>query len=366
MTDELDKAIDEVCNRFEAAWDAFLAGEGKRPALEEHLQQVAAGKEKSFALLLKVEIEKRLGAGEEPNSEEYSKQFPVMKKVVEELLPSDAGLGPTRDGTRKRRAAEKLPGQIGPYKILQIIGEGGMGSVYLAQQTEPIRRRAALKVIKAGMDTKQVVARFEAERQALAMMDHQNIAKVLDAGVTEQGQPFFAMELVQGIPITKYCDKNKLPLNDRLELFIQVGRAIQHAHQKGVIHRDLKPSNVLVTLYDGVPIAKVIDFGLAKALQSQQRLTDKTLFTEFGRVIGTLEYMSPEQAEMNELGVDTRTDVYSLGVMLYELLTGTTPLGRERIRSEALHRVVDLIRDEEPSRPSTRLSQSGDKITGIS
>ena len=291
--DELDQAIDEVCNRFEAAWDAFLAGEGKRPALEEHLQQVAAGKEKSFALLLKVDIEKRLGAGEEPISEEYSKQFPVMKNVVDELLPSDAGLSPTRDGTRKRRAAKNLPGQIGPYKILQTIGEGGMGSVYLAQQTEPIRRRVALKVIKAGMDTKQVVARFEAERQALAMMDHQNIAKVLDAGVTEQGQPFFAMELVKGIPITKYCDKNKLPLNDRLDLFVQVCRAIQHAHQKGVIHRDLKPSNVLVTLYDGVPIAKVIDFGLAKALQSQQRLTDKTLFTEFGRVIGTLEYMSP-------------------------------------------------------------------------
>jgi serine/threonine protein kinase len=251
---------------------------------------------------------------------------------------------------------------IGPYKLLQQIGEGGMGVVYMAEQEKPVRRRVALKIIKPGMDSYQVIARFEAERQALAMMDHHNIARVFDAGTTETGRPYFVMELVHGVPITKYCDDSHLTPRERLELFVPVCQAVQHAHQKGVIHRDLKPSNVLVCLYDGKPVPKVIDFGVAKA--TEQRLTEKTMFTQFGTVIGTLEYMSPEQAEMSQLGVDTRSDVYSLGVLLYELLTGTTPLERKRLREAALDEVLRMIREEEPPKPSTRLSGSG-RLPGI-
>ena len=225
---------------------------------------------------------------------------------------------------------------IGPYKLLQQIGEGGMGVVYMAEQEQPVRRKVALKIIKPGMDSQQVIARFEAERQALAMMDHQNIARVLDAGTTETGRPYFVMELVHGVPITAFCDDNQLTPRERLELFVPVCQAIQHAHQKGIIHRDIKPSNVLVTMYDDKPVPKVIDFGVAKAIE--QRLTEQTLFTQFGALVGTLEYMSPEQAEMNAFGVDTRSDIYSLGVLLYELLTGTTPLERSRLREAALRR----------------------------
>ena len=253
---------------------------------------------------------------------------------------------------------------IGPYKLLQKIGEGGMGTVFMAEQTHPVRRKVALKVIKPGMDTGQVIARFEAERQALAMMDHPHIARVFDAGATDTGRPFFVMELVKGVPITEYCDRNHLNPKERLELFIPVCQAIQHAHQKGIIHRDIKPSNVLVTLHDGKPVAMVIDFGVAKAVD--QRLTEKTMFTEFGQVIGTLEYMSPEQAEMGALDIDTRTDIYSLGVMLYELLTGSTPLERAKIRQAAYAEVVRRIREEEPPKPSTRLSESKDALPSIS
>ncbi len=249
---------------------------------------------------------------------------------------------------------EKLGTMIGRYKLLEKVGEGGFGSVYVAEQREPVKRRVALKVIKLGMDTKEVVARFEAERQALAMMDHPNIAKVLDAGATESGRPYFVMELVRGIRITDYCDQNQLPTLDRLKLFIQVCNAVQHAHQKGIIHRDLKPSNILVTLHDGVPVPKVIDFGIAKA--TQQELTDKTVYTQLQQFIGTPAYISPEQAEMSGLDIDTRADIYSLGVLLYELLTGQTPFDARELLKAGLDELRRTIREVEPMRPSTRLT----------
>jgi serine/threonine protein kinase len=248
---------------------------------------------------------------------------------------------------------------IGPYKLLQQIGEGGMGVVFMAEQHEPFHRVVALKVIVPGMDTRQVIARFEAERQALAMMDHPNIARVLDAGTTESGRPYFVMELVKGVPITTYCDEKKLSLRERLELFMPVCHAVQHAHQKGIIHRDIKPSNVLVADYDDQPVPKIIDFGVAKA--TSQKLTDKTMFTAFGQVVGTMEYMSPEQTKLNQLDVDTRTDIYSLGVLLYELLTGTTPFDRKRLRSAAIDEVFRIIREEEPVRPSTSISKTNER-----
>jgi len=268
-----------------------------------------------------------------------------------EFLESPAAAPPS--GTP--RLPSNRPGdRIGRYKLLQQIGEGGCGVVYMAEQEEPVRRRVALKVIKLGMDTKNVIARFEAERQALALMDHPNIAKVLDAGATETGRPYFVMELVRGIKITDYCDQNNLATRERLDLFIQVCRAVQHAHQKGVIHRDIKPSNILVTVNDGVPVPKVIDFGIAKATQG--RLTDKTLFTAFEQFIGTPAYMSPEQAVMTSLDIDTRSDIYSLGVLLYELLTGKTPFDANALLQSGLDAMRRTIREVEPPKPSARLS----------
>jgi serine/threonine protein kinase len=260
-------------------------------------------------------------------------------------------------------APDETVGQkIGRYKILEKVGEGGCGVVYVAEQTEPVRRRVALKVIKLGMDTKQVVARFEAERQALAMMDHPNIAKVLDAGTTETGRPYFIMELVRGIRITDYCDKNNLTTQKRLDLFISVCHAIQHAHQKGIIHRDIKPSNILVTLHDGVPVPKVIDFGIAKATEG--RLTDATVYTQLHQFIGTPAYMSPEQAEMSGLDIDTRSDIYSLGVLLYELLTGKTPFDAEELMSQGIDAMRKTIREKDPVRPSTKLATlQGEEMT---
>jgi WD40 repeat protein/serine/threonine protein kinase len=266
--------------------------------------------------------------------------------------------GETRGAATLVSITEKPGDKIGHYKLLEQIGEGGCGVVYMAEQEEPIRRRVAFKVIKLGMDTKQVIARFEAERQALALMDHPNIAKVLDAGATDTGRPYFVMELVRGIKITDYCDQNNLSTEERLKLFVQICHAIQHAHQKGIIHRDIKPSNILVTLHDGVPVPKVIDFGIAKA--TGQRLTDKTLFTAFQQFIGTPAYMSPEQAEMSGLDVDTRSDIYALGVLLYELLTGQTPFEQKALVAAGLDEMRRIIREQEPVRPSTRLSTLAD------
>ena len=288
------------------------------------------------------------------------------RRRVERLLAAHSqaggflGTGPSVDAATTDLPSQATGTLIGPYKLLQPIGEGGMGTVFLAEQTHPVQRKVALKVIKPGMDSRQVIARFEAERQALAMMDHVNIARVFDAGATESGRPYFVMELVHGVPITKYCDDNYLTPRARLELFIPVCQAIQHAHQKGVIHRDIKPSNVMITLYDGKPVPKVIDFGVAKA--TEQKLTERTLFTQYGTMVGTLEYMSPEQAEMSALGVDTRSDIFSLGVLLYELLTGSTPLSHKRVREVAYSEVLRMIKEEEPPRPSTRLSDSGEAL----
>jgi serine/threonine protein kinase len=253
---------------------------------------------------------------------------------------------------------------IGPYKLLEPIGEGGMGVVYVAEQVVPVRRKVALKVIRPGMDTKQVIARFEAERQAMALMDHPNIANVHDAGATESGRPFFVMELVPGIPITEFCDRERLSISERLELFVLVCRAVQHAHQKGIIHRDLKPSNILVTVIDGAAVPKVVDFGIAKA--TGFTLTDQTLQTGFHQFVGTPLYMSPEQADLSSLDVDTRSDIYSLGVLLYELLTGSTPFDQDTLRQAAFDEVRRIIREEEPPRPSTRLSTLGESLSTVS
>jgi tetratricopeptide (TPR) repeat protein len=302
----------------------------------------------------------------------------ALRERVEELLRVQEQLGSFMErpaegvaatgaffpAPREQSAGEGPGTVIGPYKLVQEIGEGGMGTVWMAQQTEPVKRLVALKVIKLGMDSRQVITRFEVERQALALMDHPNIARVFDAGTTANGRPYFVMELVKGVPITKYCDEHRLTPRQRLELFIPVCQAIQHAHQKGIIHRDIKPSNVLIASYDGRPVPKVIDFGVAKA--TGQQLTEHTLVTGFGTVVGTLEYMSPEQAELNQLDIDTRSDIYSLGVLVYELLTGTTPLEKKRLKEAAMLELLRVIREEEPPRPSTRLLESKDTLPSIS
>ena len=370
-----DRSIyDNLADQFDQHWQA-----GERPALQDYLDQVDISERQILAeMLLSIEIEYRQSKGESVSVADYQQQGKVIREVATKLLSDDQiefsqtnlspplsqqlEIGETRtlppDNQQKSRTIDR-------YKLLQKLGEGGMGTVWMAEQQHPVRRRVALKLIKGGADNREIIARFEAERQALAMMDHPNIAKVLDAGATEDGLPYFVMELVQGIAINEYCDRNKLSPKRRMELFVPACKAVQHAHQKGIIHRDLKPSNVLVAIYDGKPVAKVIDFGLAKALQHQTQLTDKTMFTQFGQVVGTPQYMSPEQATMDAMSVDTRSDVYSLGVMLYELLAGSTPIDKEMLKEHALLKVLEMIREQEPPRPSLRVSTAGDQIQTI-
>jgi len=315
------------------ARDIFLAASERTPAERAaYLDEACAGD-----AALRQRVEALLHAHDEPGA--FLSEAPADASATAALIPT-------------------LVGTViaGRYKLLEAIGEGGMGTVWVAEQTQPVRRKVALKLIKAGMDSKSVLARFEAERQALAVMDHPNIAKVLDGGLTDMGRPFFVMEYVKGVPITEYCDATRLSVPERLNLFVQVCHAVQHAHQKGIIHRDLKPSNILVAPYDDKPVPKVIDFGLAKAMH--QPLTERTLHTAHETVLGTPLYMSPEQAQLNNLDVDTRSDIYSLGVLLYELLTGTTPLEKKRFKAAAWDEMRRIIREEEPPRPSTRLSSS--------
>jgi non-specific serine/threonine protein kinase/serine/threonine-protein kinase len=332
-----------------AAWDpqvndVFLTAlEIESPQQrQEYLDRVCGGN-----VALRSAVERLLRAAERADQAEFL------------ASPSGAGLPPTAEQTSTHVGSSEVLGSvISNYKLLERIGEGGFGVVYLAEQFAPVRRQVAIKIIKPGMDSAPVIKRFEAERQALAMMDHPNIAKVLDAGTTEAGRPYFVMELVQGVPITRYCDAEQLTPQQRLELFIPVCQAVQHAHQKGLIHRDLKPSNVLIGVYDGRPVPKVIDFGVAKAIAPD--LTQRTMFTEVGSIVGTLEYMAPEQAELNNLDIDTRADIYSLGVILYELLAGSPPFTSEQLRGAAFDQMLKMIREVEPAKPSTKLSTAAE------
>ena len=334
------------------------------PASADNPAETADGFEEALAALAD-DFAARLRRGERMTVEAYAANHPDLAERIRKVFPAIAAIeGPDSFDHTTAAAGERPGSRIGRYKLLERIGEGGFGVVYMAEQHDPVRRKVALKLVKPGMDSRQVLARFEAERQALAIMDHPNIARVFDGGMTEAGRPYFVMELVKGEPITSYCDNSQLPPRQRLELFAQVCHAVQHAHQKGIIHRDIKPSNVLVMVHDATPVVKVIDFGVAKALG--QELTEKTLFTGFAQLLGTPLYMSPEQAGQSSLDVDTRSDIYSLGVLLYELLTGTTPFDKERFRKAAQDEIRRIIREEEPPRPSTRLSESKEKLPSIS
>jgi serine/threonine protein kinase len=329
----------------------FLAAAALAPAQRAAFLDQACGTDAE----LRQRVEQLQAAHDQPGSE----PVPPAQTTDESLAKEPADSAPPPD----RGPAEEIGSIVaGRYKLLQLLGEGGMGSVFMAEQKQPVKRMVALKVVKAGMDSRTVLARFEAERQALALMDHPNIAKVLDAGTTERGQPFFAMELVKGVRLTLFCDERQLSVNDRLLIFQQICQAVQHAHQKSIIHRDLKPSNILVESHDGRAVPKIIDFGLAKAMNALP-LTERSLFTNFGAMLGTPLYMAPEQAEFSAIDVDTRADIYALGVILYELLTGTTPLEKKRLAKAAWDEIRRVIKEEEPPKPSTRLSTSEAKAS---
>jgi serine/threonine protein kinase len=342
--------------KVEAARARFEAGlRSGVPRLIDAYPGEAAGREQAeLRKMIVLDVDCRRRQRERPNAREYQDRLPSLEERAEKNTASGRPVPPQGDATATAFPDEAAGTRIGPYKLLQKIGEGGMGIVWMADQIEPVKRRVALKMIKAGLEGDQVVARFEAERQTLAMMDHPNIIKVLDAGTAGSRRPYFVMELVNGIPFTRYCDQEHLTPAERLALFIPICHAVQHAHQNGIIHRDLKPSNILIALYDGEAVPKVIDFGLAKAIQ--KRLTECTSFTEVGRIVGTPGYMAPEQAGISAINIDTRADIYSLGAILYELLTGLRPFDANRLRRAALDELIRIIREEEPSKPSTRLS----------
>ncbi|HMP78577.1 MAG TPA: serine/threonine-protein kinase [Pirellulaceae bacterium] len=399
MNEREQAILDRLAFEFESAWRR-----GETPAIEMFLDRVPKHLRLPLArLLFPIEINCRMQAGQVAELSLWQNLGQEFAAIVAEVLldrtitapsgPADASaagefdvstwqirdssgpdaIDPTMDATYEKRSSlprtrQGSDRQIGPYKLLHRLGAGGMGEVWVAEQSEPVRRQVALKLIKEGIGTKEIIARFEAERQALALMSHPNIARILDAGSTREGQPFFVMELVTGQPLTTYCDENKLSIDDRLQLFMDVCSGVQHAHQKGIIHRDLKPGNIIVGMQDGIPVPKIIDFGLAKAMESSLRLTDQSLFTGIGQILGTLKYMSPEQAGLDLRDIDTRADIYALGVILYELLTGSTPLDETSIKGQAILKVLELIRDKEPVKPSRRLGSSTDEqissITG--
>ena len=373
MSDSSKENLQNKQDEFRRAWE-----QGQRPQISDFLKAIdETQKDEILSALIPIDIEFRAVSGEVLDYADYKSLGDRAARIAAAFFLIDETPGASgltidskpliQDDLESmvvQQPTSLVPSKTiaGKYKLLQQIGAGGMGSVWLAQQESPVRRRVALKVIRATLGSDETVARFEAERQALAMMNHPNIAQVLDAGTMEDGSPFFVMEMVNGVPLNRYCNENRLTVEQRLALLIPVCDAIQHAHQKGIIHRDIKPSNILVSIREDKPVPKVIDFGLAKALEHQHRLTDQSLFTEQGRVVGTLQYMSPEQAGSNELDVDARTDIYSLGVVLYQLLTGSTPLDRETVANNTLLQIIEIICDSEIQRPSQRLKSNPNEM----
>ena len=361
-----DEITQSICREFREAHKYA------RPSIEDYVNRVPESQRQDLlSQLVPIDIVVRKQLGDEPELDDYAALGAAAVDCATKILPRENGVASVEKVGWQLRSnvpvsgqitamlpddstpGDISPGTIGPYRLLRKIGKGGMGTVWLAEQSTPVRRRVAVKLIRADIDHAGAMSRFAAERQAIAMMDHQNIAKILDAGTTATGIPFFVMEYVDGMRLDRYCDENNLSIREQLELMVPVCRAVQHAHHKGIIHRDLKPSNIVVAKSDGKAIPKVIDFGLAKALEPEQRLTEETALTRLGEVVGTLQYLSPEQAMGQE--IDTRSDIYALGVTIYKLLTGTTPVQRDTVSNHSLVEVLELIREKDPPRPSQRV-----------